>query len=130
MARAATAAARRVSAIAFSLTVTLRARPRRAPPRLTRHARAHARNQPNRNPGRAQGEDDGTAVVPAAEWLASREGAQPTGVYAVYDARRALQRVSYSRNCVLAVRTHLVRRRARGRAAATAPRPHVPQSGA
>jgi hypothetical protein len=60
---------------------------------------------------RAQGEDDGSAVLPLTAWLAEREGATPTGVYAVYDASKALYLVSYSRNVVLAVRGHLVRAR-------------------
>ena len=48
-------------------------------------------------------------MLPLRDWLAAREGASPTGVYALYDARSALQLVSYSRNVVLALRGHLVR---------------------
>ena len=55
----------------------------------------------------AQGEDDGETVLPLADWLAAREGAAPTGVYAVFDADKRLQLVSYSRNVVLALRAHL-----------------------
>jgi len=54
-----------------------------------------------------QGEDDGESVLPLPDWLAAREGAAPTGVYAVFDSDRRLQLVSYSRNCVLALRAHL-----------------------
>ncbi len=46
-------------------------------------------------------------MLPLADWLAAREGAAPTGVYAVFDAERRLQLVSYSRNVVLALRSHL-----------------------
>jgi hypothetical protein len=42
-------------------------------------------------------------VLPLRPWLAAREGRRPAGVYALYDARRALQYVGYSRNIVLAV---------------------------
>ena len=55
----------------------------------------------------AQGEDDGETVLPLADWLAAREGASPTGVYAVFDSSKRLQLVSYSRNVVLALRAHL-----------------------
>lgn len=40
-------------------------------------------------------------------WLRAREGAKVPGVYAVYDSARSLQLVSYSRNVVLSLRTHL-----------------------
>ena len=46
-------------------------------------------------------------MLPLPDWLAAREGAAPTGVYAVFDAQRRLQLVSYSRNVVLALRSHL-----------------------
>ena len=46
-------------------------------------------------------------MLPLADWLAAREGASPTGVYAVFDAEKRLQLVSYSRNVVLALRAHL-----------------------
>ena len=53
----------------------------------------------------AQGEDDGSALLPVAAWLAAREGGgKPVGVYALSDARRNLQYVGYARNIVLAVR--------------------------
>ncbi|PSC74301.1 nifU chloroplastic [Micractinium conductrix] len=56
-----------------------------------------------------EGEDDGSALLPAAAWLAAREGDKPVGVYALYDDKRNLQYVGYARNMVLAVRTHLAR---------------------
>ena len=46
-------------------------------------------------------------MLPTADWLAAREGAAPTGVYAVFDDAKRLQLVSYSRNVVLALRAHL-----------------------
>jgi hypothetical protein len=51
-----------------------------------------------------QGEDDGSAIMPAASYLDDRDGEKPLGVYAVYDSERNLQYVGYSRNIVLAVR--------------------------
>ena len=56
------------------------------------------------------GEDDGSSLVPLEEFLAKRSGSErapPVGVYAIYDASRALQYVSYSRNIVLAVKSRL-----------------------
>lgn len=55
------------------------------------------------------GEDDGTAIVPVDAYLETRSGERPVGVFAVYDSRRNLQFVSYSRNVVLSVRTLLAR---------------------
>lgn len=55
-------------------------------------------------PPHVQGEDDGSALLPAAAWLAAREGDKPVGVYALYDDKRNLQYVGYARNMVLAVR--------------------------
>lgn len=52
----------------------------------------------------AQGEDDGASLLPVATYLAAREGERPVGVYALYDSRRNLQYVGYSRNVVLSVR--------------------------
>lgn len=37
-------------------------------------------------------------------YLGTREGERPVGVYALYDARRNLQYVGYSRNVVLAIK--------------------------
>eukprot|EP00882_Tetradesmus_deserticola_P012317 GHRQ01013056.1.p1 GENE.GHRQ01013056.1~~GHRQ01013056.1.p1 ORF type:complete len:463 (+),score=198.26 GHRQ01013056.1:85-1389(+) len=54
-----------------------------------------------------EGEDDGSSILAVPGFLASREGEKPLGVYAVYDERHALQFVGYSRNMVLAVKTHL-----------------------
>ena len=51
------------------------------------------------------GEDDGTAIVPVDAYLDSRDGERPVGVFALFDARRNLQYVGYSRNVVLSVRT-------------------------
>jgi Fe-S cluster biogenesis protein NfuA len=56
-----------------------------------------------------EGEDDGTAIVSAESYLESREGERPVGVFAVYDSRRNLQYVGYSRNMVLSIRTILTR---------------------
>ncbi|KAI8100461.1 hypothetical protein M9435_006945 [Picochlorum sp. BPE23] len=56
------------------------------------------------------GEDDGSSLVPLGEFLAKRSGSErapPVGVYAIYDASRALQYVSYSRNIVLAAKSRL-----------------------
>lgn len=56
------------------------------------------------------GEDDGSSLVPLPEFLVKRSGSErapPVGVYAIYDASRALQYVSYSRNIVLAVKSRL-----------------------
>jgi hypothetical protein len=51
-----------------------------------------------------EGEDDGSSLVEAGAYLDAREGDRPVGVFAVYDARRNLQYVSFSRNVVLALR--------------------------
>lgn len=51
-----------------------------------------------------EGEDDGSTLIPTEAYLAARDGDRPVGVYAMYDTRRNLQYVSYSRNVVLAIR--------------------------
>lgn len=51
-----------------------------------------------------QGEDDGATLLPAEHYVSSREGEKPVGVYALYDAKRNLQYVGFSRNMVLAVK--------------------------
>lgn len=51
-----------------------------------------------------QGQDDGTSCLPVDEYLQTREGEKPLGVYALYDAHNAIQYVGYSRNMVLAVK--------------------------
>ena len=51
-----------------------------------------------------QGEDDGQSLLPVEDYLAQRDSEKPIGVYALYDARRDLQYVGYSRNMVLAVK--------------------------
>ncbi|KAF6255860.1 NifU-like domain-containing protein [Scenedesmus sp. NREL 46B-D3] len=56
-----------------------------------------------------EGEDDGSSILAVPGYLDSREGEKPLGVYAVYDERHALQFVGYSRNMVLAVKSHLAR---------------------
>jgi Fe-S cluster biogenesis protein NfuA len=56
-----------------------------------------------------EGEDDGTAIVSTESYLESRDGERPVGVFAVYDSRRNLQYVGYSRNMVLSIRTLLTR---------------------
>jgi len=38
------------------------------------------------------------------EYLQTRDGERPLGVYALYDAHNAVQYVGYSRNMVLAVK--------------------------
>lgn len=54
-----------------------------------------------------QGEDDGTTLVPVAQYLEAREGEKPLGVYALYDTNRNLQYVGYGRNIILAAKvTH------------------------
>lgn len=55
-------------------------------------------------PPSMQGEDDGQSLLPVADYLAQRDGEKPIGVYALYDGRRDLQYVGYSRNMVLAVK--------------------------
>ena len=54
-----------------------------------------------------QGEDDGTTLVPVAQYIEAREGEKPLGVYALYDSKRNLQYVGYGRNIVLAVKVGL-----------------------
>ena len=54
--------------------------------------------------GLLQGEDDGTTLVPVAQYLEGRDGEKPLGVYALYDSNRNLQYVGYGRNIVLAVK--------------------------
>lgn len=56
-----------------------------------------------------EGQDDGTSCLPVDEYLQTREGEKPLGVYALYDAHNAIQYVGYSRNMVLAVKNHLQR---------------------
>ena len=51
-----------------------------------------------------QGEDDGTTLVPVAQYLKARDGEKPLGVYALYDSSRNLQYVGYGRNIILAVK--------------------------
>lgn len=51
------------------------------------------------------GEDDGNTIIRLHKYLAARDGERPVGVFAVYDDRRNLQYVSYSRNVVLALRS-------------------------
>jgi Fe-S cluster biogenesis protein NfuA len=55
------------------------------------------------------GEDDGTTLLPTASYLEARTGEKPTGVYAIYDTKRNLQFVSFSRNVVLAIKAHFSR---------------------
>ena len=54
--------------------------------------------------GRPQGEDDGQSLLAVGDYLGDRDGEKPIGVYALYDACRELQFVSYSRNLVLSVK--------------------------
>lgn len=53
-----------------------------------------------------EGEDDGSTLISIPTYLASREGERAVGVYALYDDRRHLQYVGYSRNLVLAIKAH------------------------
>lgn len=56
-----------------------------------------------------EGQDDGTSCLSVDEYLQTRDGEKPLGVYALYDAHNAVQYVGYSRNMVLAVKSHLQR---------------------
>lgn len=56
-----------------------------------------------------KGEDDGTALVEVGAYLGAREQYKFPGVYALYNAGKALQYVGYSRNVPLAVKAHLTR---------------------
>lgn len=51
-----------------------------------------------------QGEDDGSVILPVSDYLDGREGEQPVGVFSVYDSRKNVQYVGYSRNIVVSVR--------------------------
>lgn len=67
---------------------------------------AHATRRPYQF---VQGEDDGSAILPIAAFLARRklspDTLPPMGVFAIYDSDRTLQYVSYSRNIVLSVKS-------------------------
>lgn len=56
-----------------------------------------------------EAEDDGTVLIPVDEYLESRDGESPIGVYAIFDSKRNLQYVSYSRNIVLAIKVRSTR---------------------
>ncbi len=58
-----------------------------------------------------QGEDDGTTLVPVAQYLEARDGEKPLGVYALYDSSRNLQYVGYGRNIILAVKVDILHAR-------------------
>ena len=51
-----------------------------------------------------QGQDDGTSCLSVQEYLETRDGERPLGVYALYDAHNNVQYVGYSRNMVIAVK--------------------------
>eukprot|EP00959_Pyramimonas_sp_CCMP1952_P360218 7542916-Pyramimonas_sp.AAC.2 len=53
-----------------------------------------------------QGEDDGSTVVSMGAYVEARDAEKPLGVYAVYDAEKKVQYVGYSRNVVVALKTH------------------------
>jgi len=55
------------------------------------------------------GEDDGSTVVSLGAYVEARDSEKPLGVYAVYDAKKEVQYVGYSRNVVVALKTHLKR---------------------
>jgi hypothetical protein len=42
-----------------------------------------------------EGQDDGSALLPVAEYVAARDGAKPPGVFAVYNTARELQYVGF-----------------------------------
>jgi len=54
-------------------------------------------------------QDDGSVLIPVAQWLAEREGEKPLGVYALYNDRKEMQYVGYARNMVQSVRNHVLR---------------------
>ena len=54
--------------------------------------------------GLFQGQDDGTSCLSVEEYLQTRDGERPLGVYALYDAHNHVQYVGYSRNMVIAVK--------------------------
>lgn len=56
-----------------------------------------------------EGQDDGTSCMSVDEYLQTRDGEKPLGVYALYDAHNAVQYIGYSRNMVLAVKNHVQR---------------------
>ncbi|KAL3160178.1 hypothetical protein ABBQ32_010944 [Trebouxia sp. C0010 RCD-2024] len=56
-----------------------------------------------------EGQDDGTSCLSVEEYLETRDGERPLGVYALYDAHNNVQYVGYSRNMVIAVKNHLQR---------------------
>lgn len=55
-----------------------------------------------------QGQDDGTSCLSVEEYLETRDGERPLGVYALYDAHNNVQYVGYSRNMVIAVKVKCV----------------------
>ena len=54
-------------------------------------------------------EDDGSTVVSLGAYVEARDAEKPLGVYAVYDAQKSVQYVGYSRNVVVALKTHTKR---------------------
>ncbi|KAF5835968.1 NifU-domain-containing protein [Dunaliella salina] len=54
-------------------------------------------------------QDDGSVLIPVAQWLAEREGEKPLGVYALYNEHKEMQYVGYARNMVQSVRNHVLR---------------------
>lgn len=55
------------------------------------------------------GEDDGSTVVSMGAYVEARDAEKPLGVYAVYDSAKTVQYVGYSRNVVVALKTHAKR---------------------
>ena len=51
-----------------------------------------------------QGEDEGRSLVQVTEYILSRDGAKPVGVYALYDSQQQLQYIGLARNMVLAIK--------------------------
>lgn len=53
-----------------------------------------------------KGEDEGEVMLPIDEYLTSRDGERPLGVYAVYDQQRSVQYIGFTRNVVLSLKKH------------------------
>lgn len=54
-----------------------------------------------------QGEDEGRSLVQVTEYILSRDGAKPVGVYALYDSQQQLQYIGLARNMVLAIKVSI-----------------------
>jgi len=56
-----------------------------------------------------KGEDDGEMLLPVNEYLETRDGEKPLGVFMIFDASETVQYISYSRNMVLSIKALLKR---------------------